>query len=174
MAIENENGDRIYQTSDRRVAVKEQVINTIVNQIAGYGRILETSTDPYNDPRVDFMTQFIMTFALDKKQTKEMLDKRDSLIEELINSAEDTKIINKKIGRVNLECIAECMEIFDNFMGFKKRQVILEVKDGESVKYANELNNTYIDYMMANRGDEIDRTCVKEEIAEEKNSPCEA
>jgi len=174
MPIETETGERIYQTGDRRVAVKEQVTNAIIDEIRRFGRIIETSTDPYNDARIDFQTQYLMTLAFDKKQTIDMLDDRDTKIKAVLDGESDTRITNKKIGRINLECIAGCSEIFDNYLGLKKKQVLLEVKDGESVKYANELNNTYIDYMMANRRDEIDTTGIKEEVAEEKNSACEA
>ena len=163
MAVTNEDGTKVYQTQDRRIAVKEQLISSMFNAIDGMQRIIETSTDPFSDPRLDYMTSYLMTFTLDKKKSKEMRKDRSDRIREEASIEPDATKRNHIIGEINLDSVAECLEIFDNYMGFKKKQVILEVKDGESVKYANELNDTYIDMMMACRGDLIDTSGIRGE-----------
>jgi hypothetical protein len=156
------DGNKIYQTNERKTIVKEQAIDRLFKGIDGIYEIIKNSQDPYSDPRIDFMTQFLMLFVFDKKKTLQMMDERDAMIEERTAGISDFTRQNRIIGRINLTYLAECFDLFDHFIGFRKKQVILELKDGESVKYANELNNSVLDYMFANRADEIDWKGVKE------------
>lgn len=144
-----EDGKTTYTTQDRRYVAKEQLLNEMFETVGGIRRIIESSTDPYADQRLDALLMYFMTFSLDYKTYIELMDERDKLFDELEgqNLAPDTH--NRKMFRINNRMTAKCMESFDNFIGFKKKQVIMTVKDDETAKYANELNGTYSEKMFA-------------------------
>lgn len=144
-----EDGKTTYTTQDRKYVAKEQLLNEMFETVGGIRRIIESSTDPYADPRLDALLMYFMTFSLDFKTYEELMDKRDELLDELDALNLPLEQHNKLMFRVNNRMIARCMESFDNFIGFKKKQVIMTVKDGDTVKYANELDGTYSAKMFA-------------------------
>lgn len=144
-----EDGKTTYTTQDRRYVAKEQLLNEMFETVGGIRRIIESSTDPYSDQRLDALLMYFMTFSLDYKTYIELMDERDALFDELVKQSLVPDIHNRKMFRINNRMIAKCMESFDNFIGFKKKQVIMTVKDGETAKYANELDGTYTAKMFA-------------------------
>ena len=144
-----EDGKTTYTTQDRRYVAKEQLLNEMFETVGGIRRIIESSSDPYSDQRLDALLMYFMTFSLDYKTYIELMDERDKLFDELEELKLAPDIHNRKMFRINNRMTAKCMESFDNFIGFKKKQVIMTVKDGETAKYANELNGTYSAKMFA-------------------------
>ena len=140
-----------YMTQDRRYMTKEQFTNEMFETIGGLRRIIESSVngDPYSDERLDALTIYLMTFTLDYDEFESLLKQWDDEIEELTEAITNTKKLNMKLFRLKIRMIARCMEIFDNYIGFKQKQVIMTVKDGETAKYANELDGTYSAKMFA-------------------------
>lgn len=149
MPTTDKDGTKTYTTQDRRYVAKEQMLSEMFETVGGMRRIIESSSDPYADPRTDALLMYFMTFSLDIDTYTELMDERDLLFDELDakNLAPDEH--NKKMFRINNRMTARCMESFDNFIGFKKKQVIMTVKDGETAKYANELDGTYSAKMFA-------------------------
>jgi len=144
-----EDGKTTYTTQDRKYVAKEQLLGEMFETVGGIRRIIESSKDPYADPRLDAVLMYFMTFSLDFKTYEELMDERDKMIDDLEELHLAPDLHNKKVFRVNNRMIARCMESFDNFIGFKKKQVIMTVKDGETAKYANELDDTYSATMFA-------------------------
>ena len=144
-----EDGKTTYTTQDRKYVAKEQLLNEMFETVGGIRRIIESSTDPYADPRMDALLMYFMTFSLDFKTYEELMDERDKMFEDLDELHLAPDIHNRRMFRINNRMTARCMESFDNFIGFKKKQVIMTVKDGETAKYANELDGTYSAQMFA-------------------------
>lgn len=145
----HEDGKTSYTTQDRKYVAKEQLLNEMFETVGGIRRIIESSTDPYSDQRLDALLMYFMTFSLDYKTYTELMDERDKLFDELEEQNLAPDIHNRKMFRINNRMTAKCMESFDNFIGFKKKQVIMTVKDDETAKYANELDGTYSAKMFA-------------------------
>lgn len=160
MSTTDENGNRTYTTTDRKLIIKEQMVDRLFKGIDALFEIAKTSENPYGDPRIDFTTNLMTLFVMDNSKSKELRESRKKRVMEETKGITDKKAANIIIGEIDLDILSECFELFDNFIGFKKRQVILEIKDRETVKYANELNNTYIERMMACQGDTIDTSGV--------------
>lgn len=144
-----ENGKTTYTTQDRKYVAKEQMLGEMFETTGGIRRIIESSSDPYADPRLDALLMYFMTYALDFKTYTRLMNDRDAMLDELDALNLSSVVHNKRMFRVNMRMIAHCMESFDNFIGFKKKQVIMTVKDGETAKYANELDGTYSAKMFA-------------------------
>lgn len=144
-----EDGKTTYTTQDRKYVAKEQLLNEMFETVGGIRRIIESSKDPYADPRMDALLMYFMTFSLDFKTYEELMDERDKMFEDLDELHLAPDIHNRRMFRINNRMTARCMESFDNFIGFKKKQVIMTVKDGETAKYANELDGTYSAKMFA-------------------------
>lgn len=155
MAIIDDNGNRTYTTTDRKLIVKEQFVDRFFKGIDTMFEIAKTSDNPYNDPRMDFTVNLMTLFVLDGKKSKELREERKQRVKNETSGIIDEYEKNIIKGEINLDTLGYSFEGCDDFMGFQKKQVILEIKDGESVKYANELNNTYIEKMMACQGDLI-------------------
>ena len=96
------------------------------------------------------MVRLQMVFNMDEKTFDDMDNARLEAIEKAKQESDST-IRNYMVGTINLKSIAKCMESYDSMVGFKKRQVILEVPAGKTVKYVNELNDTLVAEMMAKR-----------------------
>jgi len=144
-----EDGKTTYTTQDRKYVAKEQMLSEMFETTGGIRRIIESSSDPYADPRLDALLMYFMTYALDFKTFTKLMGERDAMLDDLDALNLPSIQHNKRMYRVNMRMIAHCMESFDNFIGFKKKQVIMTVFDGETAKYANELNGTYLEKMFA-------------------------
>lgn len=136
--IDKENGVRTYTTEDRQFAVKDQHLQRMYGVIDAINNVLQTASgdDKYADSRIDMLTMFFTTFVLNEKRCTELLDERDNKIDNIIDNTKETKKQNRLIFRENIKMMAKCMEEFDDFLGIKKKQVVMEVTNEDLKKKA--------------------------------------
>jgi len=136
--IDKESGTKTYTTEDRQFVVKDQHLQRMYNVVDGMTNVLQTATgaDKYADQRLEMLTMLLTTFVLDEKECTKLLDSRDDKIDEIKKNTREPTKQNQLIFRENIKMIAKCFEEFDNFLGLKKKQVIMQVTSEDLKKKA--------------------------------------
>jgi hypothetical protein len=143
--VDKKTGEKVYMTEDRQYVVKEQMVSSIFNVLAGIKDVIVTA-DPKNvfgDPRIDALTVFLATYALDEDDYDKLIEERNALIDEVMDSdAMSPAQHNRKIFDINMKTVVKCQSNYDSIYGIKKKQEIMRVAppeyEAEKEKYGGD------------------------------------